>query len=100
MSRLERPVERPLGEKTMDDGFGDVDPRDVIRLFREIGFRPPVHPDDGDWPGLTFAGRSEVKMALLQPSQPMGVSEPISTASRAFFAALARHRGKAQVVAD
>ncbi len=84
----------------MEKQFADVSHEAVMELCAKIDFAPEPHPEDGGVLGRFLSSRPEVKLAALNPGQPIGVSDAIPEISRAFFLALARHLGKPQVVAD
>lgn len=80
--------------------FSEPDVEETFALFRRIGFDPPAHASDGGRPGYEFAGRAEIKFAVLRPDEPFGVSSAIPAESRTFFLKLAEHRQAMQVLTD
>lgn len=74
---------------------------EVMAYSQEIGYQlKPAGPLDKGIPGRYNASHAEKQMSIAEPNQPIGLSKEMCLDCQEYFRALARYRGKLQVVAE
>jgi filamentous hemagglutinin len=83
------------------EGFSRVSPQEVLALQSEMGFpaRRAGAYDQGV-PGQYFASHAERQASILEPDQPIEVSEGMCDDCQEYFQCLANYRGVGQQVTD